>query len=146
MSLKPQLYDKEECPFCWRVRMALYRCGVDFQRLVYDEYEHEWASLTPYNTVPVLKMGDSVIHDSSVMLEYLDESFGGLWPSTPEARASARGIALYADSAVGRPVRDLVFQRRDRVPAEWDEEVIANAMGQWHKSLPYLAERLELSG
>ncbi|MES9942149.1 MAG: glutathione S-transferase family protein [Candidatus Thiodiazotropha sp. 6PLUC2] len=146
MSLKPQLYDKEECPFCWRVRMALYRCGVDFQRLVYDEYEHEWASLTPYNTVPVLKMGDSVIHDSSVMLEYLDESFGGLWPSTPEARASARGIALYADSAVGRPVRDLVFQRRDRVPAEWDEEVIANAMGQWHKSLPYLEERLEVSG
>ncbi|MES9854177.1 MAG: glutathione S-transferase family protein [Candidatus Thiodiazotropha sp. L084R] len=143
MTSHALLYDKEECPFCWRVRMALHRCGVEYQRRAYDEYEHEWAPLTPYSTVPVLKMGDLAIQDSSVMLEFLDESYGGLWPTSPESRALARGIALYADSTVGRPVRDLVFQRRDRLPAEWDEEVIANAMGQWHQAMPYLEERLD---
>ncbi|MEW8257056.1 MAG: hypothetical protein AB2747_22075, partial [Candidatus Thiodiazotropha taylori] len=39
-------------------------------------------------------------------------------------------------------VRDLVFQRRDKPPAEWDEEVIANAMGAWHRAMPYLEQRL----
>ena len=136
------LYDKEECPFCWRVRMALHRCSVDYQRLPYEEYEHEWAPLTPSGTVPVLKMPGLVMHESSVMLEYLNDLYGGLWPSSPDQRADARSIALYADSAVGRPVRDLVFQRRDRTPAEWDEAIIADAMQQWHQALPYLEERL----
>ncbi|MCG7873584.1 MAG: glutathione S-transferase family protein [Candidatus Thiodiazotropha lotti] len=142
MSVRTLLYDKEECPFCWRVRMALHHCKVEYQRLAYDEYEDEWSRLTPSGTVPVLKAGEMVLHDSSVMLEYLDERYGGLWPTLPEQRAEARGIALYADSAVGRPVRDLVFQRRDKPPAEWDEEVIAHAMGAWHQAMPYLEERL----
>ena len=143
MTALSLLYDKDECPFCWRVRMALHRCAVDYQRRPYNEFEHEWTPLTPASTVPVLKMPGLVMHDSSVMLEYLDEIFGGLWPSSPDERAHARSIALYADSAVGRPVRDLVFQRRERTPAEWDEEVIANAMRQWHQALPYLEEQLD---
>ena len=142
MTTQTLLYDKEECPFCWRVRMALHHCKVEYQRLAYDEFEDEWGPLTPSGTVPVLKTGEMVLHDSSVMLEYLDERYGGLWPTSPEQRAEARGIAIYADSAVGRPVRDLVFQRRDKPPAEWDEEVIANAMGAWHQAMPYLEERL----
>ncbi|MCG7908086.1 MAG: glutathione S-transferase family protein [Candidatus Thiodiazotropha taylori] len=142
MSSQTLLYDKEECPFCWRVRMALHHCKVEYQRLAYDEYEAEWSRLTPSGTVPVLKAGEMVLHDSSVMLEYLDERYGGLWPGLPEQRAEARWIALYADSEVGRPVRDLVFQRRDKPPAEWDEEVIANAMGAWHQAMPYLEECL----
>ncbi|MEW8628000.1 MAG: glutathione S-transferase family protein [Candidatus Thiodiazotropha sp.] len=142
MNSQTLLYDKEECPFCWRVRMALHHCKVEYQRLAYDEFEDEWGPLTPSSTVPVLKTGEMVLHDSSVMLEYLDERYGGLWPTSLEQRAEARGIAIYADSAVGRPVRDLVFQRRDKPPAEWDEEVIANAMGAWHQAMPYLEERL----
>ena len=137
------LYDKPECPFCWRVRMALHRCDGGFQRRAYDAFEHEWSLLTPGNTVPVLTMSGVTLHDSWVMLEYLHDLHGGLWPEQPDHRAHARSDALYADRAVGGPVRDLVFQRRDRSPAEWDETVIANAMRQWHEALPYLEQRLD---
>ncbi|MCU7845250.1 MAG: glutathione S-transferase family protein [Candidatus Thiodiazotropha sp. (ex Monitilora ramsayi)] len=136
------LYDKPECPFCWRVRMALHRCGVDYMRRSHDEFAHEWSLLTPGNTVPVLSMSGVIMHDSSVMLEYLNDLHGGLWPMEPDRCAHARSDALYADGAVGRSVRDLVFQRRDRIPADWDEAVIASAMQQWHEALPYLEERL----
>ncbi|MCU7811787.1 MAG: glutathione S-transferase family protein [Candidatus Thiodiazotropha sp. (ex Notomyrtea botanica)] len=136
------LYDKAECPFCWRVRMALHRCQVVYERRDFEVYEQEWARLTPGATVPVFRLHGLVMHDSSVMLEYLNDAFGGLWPVSAEKRAQARTSAIYADTSVGRPVRDLVFQRRDRAPSEWDEAVIANAMQQWHEAMSYLDNAL----
>jgi len=136
------LYDKPECPFCWRVRMALHRCGVEVERRPYDRWEHEWRALTPQATVPVLRMEGRVMTDSSQMLDALDDRFGGLWPASPQRRAWARDLAQYADGEVGRAVRDIVFQRRERAPAEWDESVIAAALRAWHEALPHLETAL----
>ncbi|MCU7797041.1 MAG: glutathione S-transferase family protein [Candidatus Thiodiazotropha sp. (ex Myrtea spinifera)] len=136
------LYDKAECPFCWRVRMALHRCQVVYEKRDFETHEQEWTRLTPGGTVPVLRLHGLVMHDSSVMLEYLNDAFGALLPLSPEKRAQARTSAIYADTSVGRPVRDLVFQRRDRVPSEWDEAVISSAMQQWHEAMSYLDNAL----
>jgi glutathione S-transferase len=137
------LYDKDECPFCWRVRMAMGHCGLDYERRDYQTYEAAWAALTSQGTVPVLCLPDLVLTDSSVMLEYLNDRFGGLWPDSPRQRAEARSLALYGDSAVGKPVRDLIFERRDRPADVWDPQVIDTAMTQWRESLPRLDNALE---
>lgn len=137
------LYDKPECPFCWRVRMALCRCGIDVDRRPHDRWEAQWRALTRQGTVPVLRMDDRLMTDSSAMLDYLDERFGGLWPASPAQRARARDLAQYADVAVGRPVRDIVFQRRGREPSVWDEAVIAAALQAWHEALPHLEDGLQ---
>ncbi|MEL0584982.1 MAG: glutathione S-transferase family protein [Candidatus Thiodiazotropha sp. (ex. Lucinoma kazani)] len=144
MSSEIILYDKPECPFCWRVRMALDRCGVVYKRYAYDKPEHEqaWRALTPNKTVPVISFDKLVIVDSSVILEYLNDVHGVLLPSSAKDRAHARGAASYADARVGGPVRELVFERRERPPKEWDQEAIAGAMENWHQALPRLEKAL----
>ncbi|MCU7929875.1 MAG: glutathione S-transferase family protein [Candidatus Thiodiazotropha sp. (ex Codakia rugifera)] len=144
MSTGNNLYDKPECPFCWRVRMALNRCGVVYNRYAYDNPEHEqaWHALTPNKTVPVISFDKLVMVDSSVILEYLNDVYGILLPPSANDRADARGIASYADVRVGGPVRELVFERRERPPKAWDQEAIARAMKTWHQALPFLEKAL----
>ena len=74
------LYDKPECPFCYRVRVALAFLGVDYELRAYDteENQQQWSALTPGKTVPIMVDGDLVIYESAVMLEYLQDKFGGL--------------------------------------------------------------------
>ncbi|MCU7883214.1 MAG: glutathione S-transferase family protein, partial [Candidatus Thiodiazotropha sp. (ex Lucinoma annulata)] len=122
----------------------LDRCGVVYKRYAYDNPEHQqaWRALTPNKTVPVISFDKFVIVDSSVILEYLNDVHGVLLPSSAKDRALARGAASYADAQVGGPVRELVFERRERPPKEWDQEAIAGAMGKWHKALPRLEKAL----
>ncbi|PUB79606.1 MAG: hypothetical protein DBO99_03645 [gamma proteobacterium symbiont of Ctena orbiculata] len=144
MSGEVRLYDKAECPFCWRVRMALHRCGVAFRRLRHDDPAHQqkWRQLTPGNTVPVLMIDGIVITESAVMLEYLNDRYGKLLPASARERALARGLAHYADAQIGSAVRKLVFERRQREPKAWDQGVIAKAMEEWHQALPRMERAL----
>ncbi|MES9828747.1 MAG: glutathione S-transferase family protein [Candidatus Thiodiazotropha sp.] len=144
MNREVSLYDKPECPFCWRVRMALQRCNVDYQHYRYDDPEHlqKWQRLSPGNTVPLLMIDEIVITESAVMLEYLNDRYGNLLPASARERALARELARYADAQVGEAVRKLVFERRQREPKEWDQGVIASAMEAWHQALPRLERAL----
>ena len=142
MSTEAILYDKPECPFCWRVRMALYRCGLEHDRRDYESREAEWQSLTATGTVPVLRIDELVMTDSSVMLEYLNDCFGGLWPESPEHAAIARSTAIAADRGVGAAVRELVFECRDRAPESWDQTTIDQAVAHWQQAMSGLEKVL----
>lgn len=138
------LYDKPECPFCWRIRMALHALKLPYRRVAYDDPAHEpvWRELTPNATVPVLRIDSLILVDSWVMLEYLHERNGGLWPETPAMRAKARTIARYADDRVGAAVREVIFERRDRAESLWNKRRIGAAMDAWRASLPFLSAQL----
>lgn len=142
------LYDKPECPFCWRLRMALTYLDVPFERRAYDDPAHQavWQGLTPFDTVPVMQLNGVVLVDSALAIEYLDERFGGVWPSTMDERVRARTIARYADERVGAAVRELVFEKRGRPESDWDRERIARAGEAWCKTLPYLERQLDETG
>lgn len=138
------LYDKPECPFCWKVRKALEACGAPYQILDYQQEPHksQWPTLTPGKTVPVLVDGDLVIHESAVMLEYLQDRYGGLLPAKPALRAKARLLASYADSTLGKAIREVIFEKRGRAPEAWDPERLAQGQQAWLDALPYLAQQL----
>lgn len=138
MSNQAILYDKAECPFCWRVRMALHRSGLAYDRRDFESREAEWKSLTETGTVPVLRIDELLMSDSSVMLEYLNDRFGGLWPKSPELAAVARSTAIAADRGVGVAVRELVFECRDRSPESWDRATIDQAVAHWRQAMPAL--------
>ncbi len=142
MKRQALLYDKPECPFCWRVRMAMHRCGIEVERRDYEAHAEEWKTLTKAGTVPVLQVDELVLTDSSVMLEYLNDTYGGLWPASARHAARARALALEVDRSVGAAVRDLVFQCRGRAPETWDRAAIDRAIGDWRASLPGLATAL----
>ena len=89
-----QIFKKEPCLFSQRVLVAASEKGIEFESVLIDTANKpDWfLKLSPYGKVPVLKHGDSVVFESSIILEYLDEAFPRvpMMPSAPAERARAR--------------------------------------------------------
>ena len=117
------LYDKPECPFCWRVRMCLARVEADHELRSFDapEWQAIWPSLSARGTVPVMVDGDLVMTDSRVMLEYLEDAYGGTLPLSAEGRARVRELILFTDEVLGPAARDLIFECRGKPPEQREQ-------------------------
>ncbi len=141
-----QLYDKDECPFCWRLRMALSALKLEWKRNDFEDGEHHaaWQGLSPFKTVPVLCIDNLVLTDSSVAIEYLNERNPGIiWPGDIAHRAQARTIARFSDDRLGTAVRDVIFEMRGRDSQDWDNQLIAQATGRFADSLSTLQQLLD---
>ena len=87
------LISHELCPFVQRAAIALEEKGVAFERINIDlANKPDWfLKISPLGKVPVLKVGDSVIFESAVILEYLEETQPRpLHPADPLVRADHR--------------------------------------------------------
>src|SRR6185295_15317646 len=81
------------CPFVQRAAIALAEKGVAFERVNVDlANKPDWfLAISPLGKVPLLKVGDSVIFESAVILEYLEETQPKpLHPADPLTRADHR--------------------------------------------------------
>jgi glutathione S-transferase len=93
------------CPYVQRAAIALNEKGVAFERVDVDlENKPDWfLAISPLGKVPLLRVGDAVIFESAVILEYLEETQPNpLHPADPLQRAQHRawiefGSALLAD-------------------------------------------------
>ena len=93
------------CPYVQRAAIALAEKGVAFERIDIDlENKPDWFKvISPLGKVPLLKVGDAVIFESSVIVEYLEETQPRpLHPADPLRRAEHRawmefGSAILAD-------------------------------------------------
>jgi glutathione S-transferase len=93
------------CPYVQRAAIALYEKGVAFERVDVDlDNKPDWfKAISPLGKVPLLKVGDAVIFESAVIVEYLEETQPNpLHPSDPLQRAQHRawmefGSAILAD-------------------------------------------------
>jgi glutathione S-transferase len=75
MSHKLELISFTLCPFVQRAVIVLKKKNVDFD-ITYIDLSNppEWfKSISPLGQVPVLKVGDEVLFESSVIQEYVDE-------------------------------------------------------------------------
>lgn len=140
----PVLYDKPECPFCWRVRMCLARVEANVEQRAFDapQWREVWPGLTPQGSVPVMLDGDLCMTDSRVILEYIEDAFGGTLPVSARGRAEARELLVLADDALGAAARDFIFACRAHPPGQRDETVLLDAARRWQQALPGLAARL----
>jgi glutathione S-transferase len=88
------LYSFRRCPFAMRVRIALHekKCAFETNEEDLKNFSPELLRLHPEAKVPVLVHGDTVIYESAVILEYIEERFPqpALMPPSPEERAVAR--------------------------------------------------------
>ena len=93
MSSTLTLVSHHLCPYVQRAAIALAEKGVVFERIYVDLADKpDWfRALSPLGKVPLLKVGEAVIFESAVILEYLEETQPNpLHPSDAIARADHR--------------------------------------------------------
>ncbi|HMZ11616.1 MAG TPA: glutathione S-transferase family protein [Plasticicumulans sp.] len=138
MSL-PELVSFPLCPFVQRAVIVLREKQVPFTiRYIDLDNPPDWfLALSPLGKVPLLQVGDTVLFESAVIAEYLDETHPpALMPADPLARAQARAWIEFASNLLGRQYRMLVAKDQ----AGFDEEFAAA-----HRELAFV-ERAHADG
>lgn len=140
------LYQRTDCPFCWKVRLALAELGLGYTSVDtrLGEKHPDVLRLSPTGSVPVLVDGDMVIWESGVVLDYLDARYGvgSLLPTNPGQQAWVRSLHAYSDKCVGPALRDLVFEKRSKLHDEWDLSVINTSAAAWRDCQAWLESKL----
>ena len=118
-----------------KARLALAEKGVAFEsRLMTlrgDQFEPGYMKLNPNAVVPTLVHDGRVVIESTVIMHYVDEAFGGaaLMPSDPLARAQARMTEKLMDEHVHVSCMTITFATANRAslaklaPREMEEEL-----------------------
>lgn len=64
------------CPYVQRAAIALAEKGVPFERRTVDLADKPgwFRAISPLGKVPLLQVGDAVLFESAVIVEYLDDT------------------------------------------------------------------------
>jgi glutathione S-transferase len=137
MAEKLTLVSFDLCPYVQRAAIVLAEKGVPFERIDVDlANKPDWFNkISPLGKVPLLKVGDKIIFESAVIVEYLEETHGpALHPSDPLEKARHRAWMEFGSAILGHiwameTVRDqtafdaavaALTQKLTRVEAELD--------------------------
>jgi glutathione S-transferase len=116
------LYEHPLSPYAQKIRILLREKNVPFEcrlpkRLGRGGDNPELAELNPRLEVPALVHDDQTIFDSTIILEYLEETFPepAMMPNSPAARAGMRTIEEVCDThweAINWGLGEIRFFRR----------------------------------
>jgi glutathione S-transferase len=106
--------------FSRKAEIALREKGLAYERELvaftqaagYSPKHPVVVAANPLKKVPVLIEGDLMLHDSTVILEYLEDAYPEppLYPRDPKAKARCRLVELEADEILFAPVRNLLYR------------------------------------
>jgi glutathione S-transferase len=99
--MKPELISFKLCPFVQRSVIVLQEKGVEYDITYIDlKSPPDWfKAISPLGKVPVLRVGDTVVFESAVIMEYLDEvNPPSLHPADPLRKAQNRAWIEFASS------------------------------------------------
>jgi len=97
--MKPELISFKLCPFVQRLVILLNEKQVEFDVTYIDLADPPawFKEISPQGKVPLLRVGDTVLFESAVIMEYLDETHPpSLHPSDPLQKALNRAWVEYA--------------------------------------------------
>ena len=101
MLQKLKLVSFDLCPYVQRASIALAEKNAAFERINIDLADKpEWfKKISPLGKVPLLMVGDEVLFESAVIVEYLDETIEPkLHPTDPLTRARHRAWMEFGSS------------------------------------------------
>ena len=122
MSL-PELVSFPLCPFVQRAVIVLREKQVPFtvRYVDLDDPPAWFLAISPLAKVPLLHVGETVLFESAVIAEYLDETHPpARLPADPLAKAQARAWIEFASNLIGRQYRMLVASDEAAFRAEAD--------------------------
>jgi len=136
-----KLYSAPLSPFAARVRLSIYRKGLDIDIVPPpgDGLKSEtFLSLNPMGQVPTLLLDDGkAIPESATIVEYLEDAFPtpSLRPADPADLARARLFFRLPDIYAENAPRILLGMRD---PARRDPAVVEKSMAALHRALSYI--------
>ena len=143
-----KLYSLPLSPFAARVRLSIYRKGLEDRIEISRPPEggtkgDAFLALTPIGQVPTLMLDNgSAIPESAAILEYLEDVFPtpSLRPADPEHLARARLFLRLPDIYFQNAPRILLGMRD---PASRQPEIVAEAFGHLNRALSYIDHYLD---
>lgn len=102
-----KLYGAPQSPFVRKVRIVLAEKGLPYA------FEGPAPALHPLGKMPVLRDGDVVVPDSSVICAYLEKKHPApaLYPEDPAGYARALFLEEYADTQMSEGMGAIVLER-----------------------------------
>jgi glutathione S-transferase len=140
------LYAHPFAAYCWKALIALYENATPF---TYRKIEDaaDWAeleSLWPIRKFPLLRDGDTMTVESSIIVEYLMRRYPGtirMIPADDDAALRVRFMDRFFDNYVLNPMQTLVSNRM-RTQSERDAIGVAAAAKTLDVAYGWLEEQL----
>jgi glutathione S-transferase len=136
-----KLYDFKSSPNCQRVKVVLAEKNLPYETLNVDlraqaQKTPDFLKLNPYGKVPVLIDDGTVLYESCIINEYLDEKYPApaLLPADLSKRAKARILIDYGLAHLDGPYQKLRLETMKN-EKEQDKEVIAAAKSELKRLL-----------
>ena len=136
-----KLYDFKSSPNCQRVKIVLAEKNLPYEIVPVDLRAHEqktpdYLKLNPYGKVPVLTDDDTVLYESCIINEYLEEKYPNppLLPKEPAKKAKARILVDSGMAHFDNPYQKLRMELM-KDAKEQNQQVIDGAKGEIKKLL-----------
>jgi glutathione S-transferase len=133
--------------YCQKAITALYENGTPFEFRLLEPgsaASDEFAALWPIGKFPVLREGERVVPEATMIIEYLDVHHPGPVRFIPEDRDAAIEVRMmdrFFDNYVATPQQKLVFDLI-RPEAERDPRGVAEARALLDKAYAWLDARM----
>jgi len=128
-----KLYDRHTSPNCQRTRVVLYEKNLPYETIPVDlvkkeQKRPEFLKMNPYGKVPVLIDGDTILYESCIINEYLDEKYPNP-PLLPRDSGRRAKIRIQIDYGVNRtyPAYEKLRNEMFKAEGERKTEVISEA-------------------
>ncbi len=136
-----KLYDFKSSPNCQRVKVVLAEKNLPYEIVPIDlrkqeQKTPEYLKLNPYGKVPVLTDDATVLYESCIINEYLDEKYPNppLMPKDLSKKAKARILIDYGFAYFDSPYQKLRMELT-KDPKEQNQQVIDSAKSDLKKLL-----------
>jgi glutathione S-transferase len=136
-----KLYDFKSSPNCQRVKIVLAEKNLPYEIVPVDlraqaQKTPDYLKLNPYGKVPVLTDDDTVLYESCIINEYLEEKYPNppLLPKEPGEKAKARILVDYGMAHFDSPYQKLRIELM-KDPKEQNQQVIDGAKNDLKKLL-----------
>jgi glutathione S-transferase len=143
-----KLYDFKTSPNCQRVKVVLAEKNLSYDIVPIDlkkgeQKTPEYLKLNPYGKVPVLTDDGTVLYESCIINEYLNEKYPNppLMPGDLAKRAKARILIDYGMAHLDGPYQKLRMEMT-KDPKEQNAGVVDLAKNDLRKLLQHLENEL----
>ena len=144
-----KLYDFKSSPNCQRVKVVLAEKNLPYDIVPIDLRKHEqktpeYLKMNPYGKVPVLVDDSTVLYESCIINEYLNEKYPtpALMPADLGKRAKARILVDFGLNHTEGPYQKLRMEAM-KDPKEQNKEVMDAAKADLKKLLQRFESELE---